>query len=89
MLWDETERSARGCSYVFGVLVAFIGLVSLITAGISGDWVLLASYLVGLGVFAGCILMWILVVGSIFAAFLCPAKCIADCVNRFRKEQSG
>jgi uncharacterized membrane protein len=82
MLWDESEKTARRCSYVFGGLVVFVGLFLLKAFG---AMVFSSKVLV---VLAGIIHLWILAAGSILAAFFILAKCIGWCANRFRTKQS-
>ncbi len=77
MLWDESETTARRCSYVFGGLVVFVGLISLNVFGATFSSQILE-------VLAGVILLWILAAGSILAAFFVLVKCIGWYVNRFR-----
>jgi uncharacterized membrane protein (DUF485 family) len=83
MLWDESEKTARRCSYVFGGFVVVVGLFLLKAFG---TMVFSAKVFVAL---AGVILLWVLAAGSILAAFFVLAKCIGWCANRFRSKRSG
>ena len=76
MLWDESETTARRCSYVFGGLVVFFGIIIFKVFGATFSLKIFE-------VFAGIFLLWILAAGSILAAFFVLAKCIGWYVNRF------
>jgi len=77
MLWEETESTARGCSYIVGGVLALLGIGCVTAALLASDWTFLTGYLIALGVFMVIVLLWVVVAGGVMGALLGLSKSIA------------
>ena len=87
MLWEESEKTGRGCSYILLGAVLLVGVACTIAAFVLRDWRILKLYSYALALFGAVVLVWVLASGGILCASLGVGRTVSRCLGRLRGNQ--